>query len=476
MIEVQCTSCHTRYRIDERVLPEGIPTFKCSRCGHVFTCEPRKSRSSGQHEALKPPPHREAEAPADPSFSHMADETQTHQTQPDGQFPNDEAAAQQDASGLSQVPRSDASVPQRASESASNEQRRPDASKRHEQASRSEARSAFTDSDSGEPNRQPPPEPPPRVAAEEARKFYSRLFTGNDADSSSGDNLSFDFADEEREPQPPKITRRSRRQTSPSPTAAVEGGRWQVGDKEFTPAASIGEKAFRDDAFDNELSRGPRTHIGRPRRKKPGFLDEDEFVDEEVAPIYNRAITHSSRFFILLIFLVALGFGALTLLIHSAPATTSSVLSFLPLVGDRFTIPTTPAKLVALRDVNAVYQLGKGSSKALIISGTAENVGTEPLHLVQLSAALRDPRRRLVASGSAYCGNSVSLGMVSQMTPREIDFLQKLEPAKNFVLEPSASCRFVIVFTNPSATAQSYEVSVSQAVPGRAPNTEESES
>ncbi len=33
MIEIQCTSCHTRYRIDERVLPDDTPTFKCSRCG-----------------------------------------------------------------------------------------------------------------------------------------------------------------------------------------------------------------------------------------------------------------------------------------------------------------------------------------------------------------------------------------------------------------------------------------------------------
>src|SRR5439155_27204009 len=46
MIEVQCPSCHTRYRIDEQVLPEGLPTFKCSRCGHVFRFEPRKSRFS----------------------------------------------------------------------------------------------------------------------------------------------------------------------------------------------------------------------------------------------------------------------------------------------------------------------------------------------------------------------------------------------------------------------------------------------
>src|ERR1700740_2148806 len=45
MIEIQCTSCHTRYRIDERVLPDDTPTFKCSRCGHVFTAEPMRQRA-----------------------------------------------------------------------------------------------------------------------------------------------------------------------------------------------------------------------------------------------------------------------------------------------------------------------------------------------------------------------------------------------------------------------------------------------
>ena len=45
MIEIQCTSCQTRYRIDERILPEDTPTFKCSRCGHVFSAEPRQKAS-----------------------------------------------------------------------------------------------------------------------------------------------------------------------------------------------------------------------------------------------------------------------------------------------------------------------------------------------------------------------------------------------------------------------------------------------
>ena len=46
MIEIQCTSCHTRYRIDERVLPDDTPTFKCSRCGHVFNADPVPAKSA----------------------------------------------------------------------------------------------------------------------------------------------------------------------------------------------------------------------------------------------------------------------------------------------------------------------------------------------------------------------------------------------------------------------------------------------
>ena len=46
MVEIQCTSCLTRYRIEPSVLPAERPTFKCSRCGHVFSADPRRAKSS----------------------------------------------------------------------------------------------------------------------------------------------------------------------------------------------------------------------------------------------------------------------------------------------------------------------------------------------------------------------------------------------------------------------------------------------
>src|SRR6266478_3742607 len=66
MIEVQCTSCHTRYRIDEQVLPEGTPTFKCSRCGHVFAFDPREIKAP-EPPAATPPRTATPEPPPAPS-------------------------------------------------------------------------------------------------------------------------------------------------------------------------------------------------------------------------------------------------------------------------------------------------------------------------------------------------------------------------------------------------------------------------
>ncbi len=74
MIEIQCTSCHTRYRIDERVLPGEAPTFKCSRCGHVFTSEPGQIKSDA---ASGPTPQSDADK-AESSPGRSSDDRKHH--------------------------------------------------------------------------------------------------------------------------------------------------------------------------------------------------------------------------------------------------------------------------------------------------------------------------------------------------------------------------------------------------------------
>jgi predicted Zn finger-like uncharacterized protein len=474
MIEVQCTSCHTRYRIDEQVLPEGLPTFKCSRCGHVFSFEPRKSRLEGQSDSAARKARTAGESGGESSV-HQASPPQIEEPLRSVAGRASHAESPSAPQSPMAAGHSDISEPSQA-ESASSRLRFD--SIEHEESIKKKEQ---PEPAASEP--QPPPQDQPaeaaassqpalsaRLKAKQEEKFYSQPFIGEDPEAASGENLSFDFTDEEPALDQARLARRGRRQGQVTEPSHRDSARWEVGDDDSAPKP--GRSRSHDALADEGTTRRPRRRT-RASDDEPEFTDDTEFVDEDEAPVYNRAMTHSARFFLLLILLVGIGFGALTLLIHSAPSSWSVALSYLPMVGDRFVIPTTPAKLVALRDVHAVYQRNREGRKALVISGTAENVGTASLSVVQLTAALRDAQRRSLASQAVYCGNSVSPGMVSQMTPHEIEFFQKLEPAKTFALEPSASCRFVAVFMNPPDNAQAYDISVSQAIPATPSDVEE---
>jgi predicted Zn finger-like uncharacterized protein len=391
-IEVQCTSCHTRYRIDEQVLPEGTPTFKCSRCGHVFTFEPRPAKPAAPEPPAKraPEPHPEAAAAG--------------------------AGEPRSASGSERRPEPPApSVLKPAIEPAAVAAPRETAPAEAPAAKRS-----ATDDLMSRPIRDAEPE----------------------TDPPSGENLSFDFADEPLEMEnagPPEM----------ATEVPDDAERWSVGDDaSFDAPAPAGV----------ERKRAPRT----PR--KDSHAEPDFVVDDAAAPVYNRRVTHSARFVLGLILLVAFGYGALTLLVRSAPAAAADALSRMPLIGDRFVTPITPARLVALRAVHADYLRTKGGHQALVITGIAENVGNNPLHAVRIAVDLRASGNRALASRSIFCGNTLSATMVAQMTPHEIDFFQKLDPPKTFDLEPAATTPFVVVFVDPPAGAARFDVMVAEAI------------
>ena len=420
MIEVQCTSCHTRYRIDEQVLPEGTPTFKCSRCGHVFTFEPRATAAVETPAAAPEPAERVSKRQDMPG--------------PETQSPPAAAPAQAAVENPSERPIPDKAPP---AQSAAKPAEPSQEAARQPQSSEDQAR--------------------------RTEEFFSRLFAEEKKDEvDAGDNLAFDFRDEEPTPDQAQPNPAKRRKSDPDRTS--DSGKWEVGDSS-TFDDPAGQAAARD-IFRAEDEPPPR------RRRKPAPPEpadnEDEFVDEDAAPIYNRDITHSARFFVMLFLLVGLGFGGATLLIHNAPAAASELLSRFPLIGARFEPPATPARLVALRGIQASYQRGKDGRLALLVTGEAENVSVEPLHVVQIGASLRDASQRPLASQAVYCGNNLTTKMAQQMTPHEIDFFQKLDPPKTFALEPSAACQFVIVFVDPPAGLSSFAMSVKQAVPAAA--------
>ncbi|HVC45598.1 MAG TPA: DUF3426 domain-containing protein [Candidatus Binataceae bacterium] len=447
-IEIQCTSCHTRYRIDEQVLPDGTPTFKCSRCGHVFTLEPRVARDAqpstppARGEAVRPTPAPPAQSIGDgPRRASRPRVNPASAAAAPAEPPTAPAEPRTPTADLLAKPfRTDDETASGAGENLIFD---------------------FNDATSGFDAHEPPPDHERAHNPLDRESFTPDSFTAHSLDENS-------FTDER--------------------AAARDSGEWRVGEPEIdpghedfpaspdrsrpsNPAREAASSAAASSAAASSAAASPAARI-RARAaaaRKPKPAPDDEFVDETAAPIYNHGITHSSRIVIGVMALFAIAYALTTMLIRSAPASAADLLSRLPVVGDRFVMPITPARLVALRDVHADYLQTKGGHTGLVITGIAENVGQASLHTVQIAVTLRDTTPRPLASREVYCGNNLSAATVAQMTPHELEFFQKLDPPKSFALDPSATAPFVIVFIDPPRAVSRFDVAIASAVPALAP-------
>jgi predicted Zn finger-like uncharacterized protein len=415
MIEIQCTSCNTRYRIDERVLPEETPTFKCSRCGHVFKAEPLPARPR------KPAAPRIAKTPEAPPT-------------PGAEEPSAPPPAQAKPPG---------GVP-------------------------------------GPQTEQPAPAAPSAEASEEnpLDRTFSRERSG---ELESGENLTFDFAnepspDEQGTAEEPAMENRHSEdhwevgEAPEDPEAASDPARQEMRARPI-PAKPAGQKPIftappgREAPRPGELRAREFTMADAGAEEPPpSRARSKDFFSDELTDLAAHTKTHSSGWFLGLFMVVAVLFGVASLAIHIAPAPVARILSQIPQVGANFERPTLPAMLVALHDVRADYQQIKGGQTALLITGTAENVGSTPLHAVLLAADLLDAGGKQLASNAAFCGNGLTAAMVGEMTPREIEFLQRLDPQKNFAVDPSKTAPFLLVFIDPPRKITNLRIEVAKAV------------
>ncbi len=452
MIEIQCTSCHTRYRIDERVLPDDTPTFKCSRCGHVFNADPvpARVRKAGPQAGESESQPARTLRPARPRAGVLKSPVES------------DVVKREHSAGLRPMnpPEPQVRVQQSASDRREPfEQRMPEA-----------------------PANPPTDEPADRREKDgdelEADHPLNRSFGDREQKADSGENLKFDFSDERNEIGDAAAEHELER---PEP----EDGGWQVGDApdefesqpvrqaptmmgEPEPAARPAPNPVRRAAVQR---RAPAPQFAQPpaAARAAGFqLGEASDEGAETA----AGVTHASGFFLAMFFFIAIAFLGASALICNEPAASARILSQAPRIGGYFARPIVPAMLVALHGVHSEYYTLKGGHVALVISGNAQNVGTRPLHLVEIDADLIGGDAHPIASQSVDCGNELSAKMIGEMTPREIEFSQGLSPQKAFTMEPSASAPFLMVFINPPAGAGHLRISVSKAdAPATAPDS-----
>ncbi|MFQ5916446.1 MAG: zinc-ribbon domain-containing protein, partial [Candidatus Binatia bacterium] len=84
---VSCPSCSTTYRVSDKLITTSNPTFRCSRCKHIFVLELKNEAIT--EEATRPHPpetrHEEEEKSAELEFSFPSTRTDTteHETEED---------------------------------------------------------------------------------------------------------------------------------------------------------------------------------------------------------------------------------------------------------------------------------------------------------------------------------------------------------------------------------------------------------
>jgi predicted Zn finger-like uncharacterized protein len=461
MIEVQCPSCQTRYRIEERVLPQDNPTFKCSRCGHVFSGDPRLTKRGGAASKPRPTPPPAAKAPAVPQDASAAPaqapppqapppQTQT-QAQPRSGPPPRPTSVRTDVVP-SPAPQSPAADVHAAAPAPAQPPRRapsaelPNGFQRPPQPRPASTTPAASANDA--PMR--PPAPPPRPAASgrgprdsdgETDNPLARSFA--DEESKTPENLTFDFGDDPAD-------QHHLDETAEPSEPEDRYDRWRVGDPDAEPPAE-------------EL-----THeMARYRARRAAIMQASQRVDRASAaaeaPEHDRL--HSSGFFLGLFALIVIGFAVFTFMLGLSPSFSRELLAQVPVIGGNFTPVAPRPAAVALSEVHAEYRLLDSSRRALIVSGRAENRGAEPLHTIEVGVSLVDNQRRPVTSQSVFCGDLVSPKIVSQMTPHELQFFQKLAPPKNFALKSGDSSPFFVMFINPPPNVANYQVSVIKVEP-----------
>ncbi|MGZ3511063.1 MAG: hypothetical protein ACXU9H_02780, partial [Candidatus Binataceae bacterium] len=84
---------------------------------------------------------------------------------------------------------------------------------------------------------------------------------------------------------------------------------------------------------------------------------------------------------------------------------------------------------------------------------------------LQIEGALTASGAEPLRSQSVYCGNNLTPKMLGEMTPREIEFFERLDAPKSFTLAPQASAPFVIVFIAPPAGASHFQLRIVRADP-----------
>ncbi len=192
--------------------------------------------------------------------------------------------------------------------------------------------------------------------------------------------------------------------------------------------------------------------------------DDASAADEEAAPGRRSP----ARFALRAVLAVTLGFALLSIYVFMHRAHVIEVLAQVPVVGpDLAAMRLNPAH-VQLTDIRGQYTRVQGDTLVFVVTGRAVNNAPVPVSAIEIQGSVEGTReqRRLVFAGAAP-------HQVTDLTPREIDLLQTLQPPQGWRLLPGEESDFLLAFVDPPIPLREFAVEVSSVRRRRLPVTEQ---
>lgn len=433
---IRCPNCSTTYEIEGAAFDAPRPTFRCSRCKHVFAIQVRL------HDEDEDAAAAETAAPPTPEGPPSVDPGPEPEDGSDAREPADTGGP---AHTETSEPEPEPPETGAAARSAEPPEPAPEPEPEIEPVSHPEPEPEFEIEPEPEPERETEPEPPAPSAAT-AR---------TDGDPVRVTDLGeADFPPPDFEPPAAGTAPTDPRQPGARPRSASGS---------VTTAPT--------DAREPDLPEpAPATEtIALPRQsaRPSDFRIDDDLVipPREARPAPPKAADGSGSIvpFVSLVGLAVFAFVLVSVIYQMSPQALDSLIRRIPWYGEAVFENRHFKRTLAFESLVSGVQPALNQQEVFVVSGKLVNGNDRGIHRVQVEAQLFDAEGKPLARQAIFLGNAISAKIIKEMSLREIALLQSLKPQNPYPIPPNESVNFTIVFPKPGSPVESFSCRVLSA-------------
>jgi len=192
---------------------------------------------------------------------------------------------------------------------------------------------------------------------------------------------------------------------------------------------------------------------------RAGERDADPDADDDTercgADASGPRRPSAARFALRTLVGVTLTFALLSIYLFMHRGRVADLLAQIPVVGADLAATRLNPAHVQLTDVRGAYARAHGDTLVFVITGTAVNNAPVPVSAIEIQGRIVGAReqQRVVFAGTAP-------RHVHDLSEREIDLLQTLEPPQDWRLLPGEQGDFLLAFVDPPLPLREFAVQV----------------